>query len=159
MWRLFRLLPVAIETLATVSAQGAEDADDAAWAAELLGKWSGDAGYNALVSAAVVADALVASQPALRLDDKAAADFALAGPAAAELLQTLRALLDEGGLFLEECDQTLTHAVLRAIRGKTVFVAAGTANASAVVLRWPAPGPTREEPREKAKEFLNCTYY
>ncbi|OLP98023.1 hypothetical protein AK812_SmicGene19570 [Symbiodinium microadriaticum] len=42
-----------------------EDADDAAWAAEILQSFGGDEGCDALVCASVVADVLVVAQPAL----------------------------------------------------------------------------------------------
>ena len=148
--RMFRLLPVCIDTLSEISS-GA-DAEDAAWAVSLLQSWSGDEGYSRLVTAAVVADALMAMQPALRLEDAACADYALSGPAAAELRQHLHALLVEGGLFLPQASETMTHAVLRAIRGRVVFVRAGTRNVSAVSLHWRAPGAQRRAPMDKAKE-------
>ena len=51
------------------------------------------------MQAAVVADAMVVSQPAIRLEDLVFADFSLAGPVATELLQNLRHLLYDGGRF------------------------------------------------------------
>ena len=50
-----------------VSVADQEDADDAAWAAEILQSFGGDEGCDALVCASVVADVLVVAQPALRL--------------------------------------------------------------------------------------------
>ena len=118
---------------------------------------AGDSGYNRLVCAAVVGDTLLACMPCLRLEDEAAADFALSGPAAAELQMRLRALLVDGGLFLAEASESMTHTVLRAIQGRIVFVKAGTPDAGAVCLRWPAPGPGRSAPIARAKESL-CIY-
>ena len=152
LFRIFRLLPTVIQTLSDVTKSN--DTQDAAWAEGLLHKFSGPAGYETLVSAAVVADALIACQPALRLEDSAAADFSLSGVEAARLKQTLWALLHNGGIFLEECDQTCTHACLRAIRNKTVFLRSGTPNMTALVLHWPAPGPGRSAPLHKAKQRL-----
>lgn len=158
LFRLFRLLPVVIQTLADISSWTAQaEKEEADWAAALLQKWGGDRGYEALVSAAVLADSLVASQPALRLEDEASADYALSGPAAAELKMSLEALLLHGGLFLQEAEGTLTHHCLRAIQNKTVFVKSGTASASVVALRWPAPGSSsRNGPIQKAKQQLHC---
>ena len=151
LFRIFRLLPTVIQTLSDITSKS-DDPQDANWAEELLQKFSGPQGYEALVTAAVVADTLIARQPALRLEDEASADFSLSGVEAAKLTQTLRALLHDGGIFLEECDETLTHTVLRAIRNKTVFLRAGTPRASAMVLAWPAPGPDRSAPIRRAKE-------
>ena len=154
--RLFRLLPVCIQTLTEVTSF--DDEKDANWAAGLLEKWSGDRGYTALVTAAVVADAVLASQSALRVEDSASADFAISGPAAAEVRQRLEALLLHGGLFLQEADSSLTHCALRAIQGKVVFVRSGTPGAAALALRWPSPdSPGRRAPLEKAKEFQVCS--
>ena len=154
LFRLFRLMPVVTEVLAELSADQ-DDAEDSAWAAELLESWGGDTGFSTLVQASVVADALVVSQPALRLEDKAAADWSLSGPVASELLQTLKHLLHDGGIFLEEAEGTLTHSCLRSIRGKMVYVRSGCANASAVALRWPsADNPARLAVVQKAKENL-----
>ena len=157
LFRLFRLLPEVIQTLAEISSWKAQaEKDEADWATALLEKWGGDKGYEALVSAAVLADSLIASQPALRLEDEASADYALSGAAAAELKMSLEALLLHGGLFLPEAEGTLTHHCLRAIQNKTVFVKSGSPNASAVALRWPAPGSSsRKAPIEKAKQQLN----
>ena len=153
--RLFRLLPICIQTLTEVTSF--DDERDANWAAGLLEKWSGDRGYTAMVTAAVVADALLASQSALRVEDSASADFAISGPAAAEVKQRLKALLLRGGLFLQEVDSSLTHCALRAIQGKVVFVRSGTPGAAALALRWPSPdSPGRRAPLEKAKKFQVC---
>ncbi|CAE7033689.1 unnamed protein product [Symbiodinium sp. CCMP2592] len=137
LFRLFRLLPEVIQTLAEISSWKAQaEKDEADWATALLEKWGGDKGYEALVSAAVVADSLIASQPALRVEDEASADYALSGPAAAELKMSLEALLLHGGIFLPEAEGSLTHHCLRAIQSKTIFVKSGTPGASAVSLRW-----------------------
>ncbi|CAE7884807.1 unnamed protein product [Symbiodinium microadriaticum] len=113
-----------------------DDPHDSNWAESLLLRFSGTKGYETLVTAAVVADAMMAFQPAIRLEDAAAADFSLSAVEAAKLKQTLWALLYHGGIFLEECSETLTHTVLRSIRNKTVFLRAGTPKQSAMVLHW-----------------------
>ena len=151
LFRIFRLLPTVIQTLSDITSM-TDDPADSSWAESLLQRFAGIQGYETLVTAAVVADAMMAFQPAIRLEDQAAADFSLSGVEAAKLKQTLWALLDNGGIFLEECDETLTHTVLRSIRNKTVFLRAGTPKQSAMVLHWPSPGADRTAPIRRAKE-------
>ena len=138
LFRLFRLMPLVVQCLSDISSDQ-DDIEDATWASELLEAWGGEKGFNTLLGAAVVADTMVITQPAIRLEDAAAADWSLSGPVASSLLQTLRHLLYDGGIFIEEADGTLVHACLRAMRGKTVYIRRGTPSASAVALAWPAP--------------------
>ena len=151
LYRIFRLLPTVIQTLSDITSM-TDDPHDSNWAESLLLRFSGTKGYETLVTAAVVADAMMAFQPAIRLEDAAAADFSLSAVEAAKLKQTLWALLYHGGIFLEECSETLTHTVLRSIRNKTVFLRAGTPKQSAMVLHWPLPGADRDAPVRRAKE-------
>ncbi|CAE7401950.1 unnamed protein product [Symbiodinium sp. CCMP2592] len=137
LFRLFRLLPIVVQCLADISSE--QDDEDATWACELLESLGGEKGFNALLGAALVADTMVITQPAIRLEDAAAADWSLSGPVASELLQTLRHLLYEGGIWLEEAEGTLVHACLRSVRGKTVYIRSGTPAASAIALAWPTP--------------------
>ena len=137
LYRMFRLLPIVIDCLQELSS--ADDDRDRRWATELLQSWSGDAGYEKLVGAAVVADALMMGKTFLQLEDAAHADLAVSGEVAAELLFRLRCMLFDGGLFLAESEQTLTHTVLRSIMGRAVLLGGGTNSASAMLLRWPSP--------------------
>ena len=57
LFRLFTLLPVAIEALQTMSM--VPDSDDAKLAGDILELFSGEIGFQRIVSAAVAADALV----------------------------------------------------------------------------------------------------
>ena len=145
LYRLFRLLPVVIDALEELTSAG-EQADKS-WAKDLLLSWSGDAGYVRLVGAAVCADALVMGKSFLQADDAAAADFAICGAEAAELIHRMRCMLVHGGLFEPEAEQTLTHTCLRSIRGRCVFIGRSTHDATAAALRWPAPDTAaRREP-------------
>ena len=151
LYRLFRLLPVVIDSLEALSTSG--ERSERTWASELLLSWGGDAGYNALVGAAVCADALVIGKPMLQAEDAAAADFAISGEQASQCLHTLKCMLLDGGLFLAEAEEALTHTCLRSISGRVVFLRKGTREASATVLTWPAPGSAeRRQPIQVAKE-------
>lgn len=57
LFRLFHLLPVAIETLRDLAS--GPDQEDKMYARDLLRKFGGAAGYDRLVSAAVVADGMM----------------------------------------------------------------------------------------------------
>lgn len=88
--------------------------------------WGGDCGYCQLVGAAVAADALAMGKSFSRLEDAASADFAVSGQYASELLHKLRRMLQDGGLFLAEATETLTHACLRAIRNRPLLLGGKT---------------------------------
>lgn len=158
LFRLFTLLPVAIDTLQKLTQSSApSERESVQVAKDLLEQFSGDSGFTTVINAAVAADAMVIGWGYIRLDDSAAADYSLTGPRAAELLQTTRALLASGGLFLSEADGTLTHAALRAMTGRVVFL--GSDASTAACLRWPSPSsPKRREPirfaRESGSRFL-----
>ena len=154
LFRLFKLLPVAIRCLEEICAQRAPfDAAEKTWAAELLRDFEGDEGYNRLVGSAVAADCLLLAWPMLKVSDQDAADYALAAPAAAEA--QLRLLLLDGGLWLPAAKDTLTHTVLRAIRERRVFIGKGGDKSKAVDIRWPAPSSaSRRQPVEVAKQLL-----
>ncbi|CAE7209725.1 unnamed protein product [Symbiodinium sp. CCMP2456] len=152
LFRLFRLLPVAIDTLRFL-VEGGND-EERAFATELLALFSGDEGFVRVIGAAVAADAMVMGWHYIRLDDQAAADASLSGPRAAQLLHEMRQMLDAGGLFMEEASGTLTHAALEAMKNRLVYVGAN----KAVALGWPAAEGKRRRPRTMAKETLIRIY-
>eukprot|EP00438_Fugacium_kawagutii_P008653 Skav201130 [mRNA] locus=scaffold4373:194633:196390:+ [translate_table: standard] len=158
LFRLFKLLPVAISCLEAIAADpvsSAFDVEDAKWAASLLQDFEGDAGYNRVVGAAVAADCLLLAWPFLKVSDRDAGDFALVAPAAAECLQNLKHMLVDGGLWLPQAKDTLTHSVLHAIHSRIIFVGKGGDKARAIPIRWPAPNTeARREPVRLAKQLL-----
>ena len=87
----------------------------------------------------MAADALVAAWRYIRLADRNAGDFAMNAREAFELLQLLKALLHDGGVFHETADGLLTHKVLTAIKGRTVLLGRGTGTERAISLSWPCP--------------------
>lgn len=146
LFRLFSLLPVAIDTLQLLAAGGG---NEAALAESLLTKFAGEAGFVRVVGAAVAADALVLGWEYIRLDDSAAADYALTGPRAAQLLADMEALLLNGGIFSPQAEGTLTHCALRALRDRMVLF-----GGNAVVLGWPhLDSPGRREPARMARRL------
>lgn len=151
LFRLFTLLPVAIDVLQKLTKVEKEDA--AKCAKEILSLFAGDEGFVRVIGAAVAADAMCIGWQYIRLDDAEAADFSLTGPRAAELLHTMRAMLLDGGLFLAEASGTLTHQALCAMRGRLVWLGSDAGNA--VALRWPSPhSPARRQPIRMAREHL-----
>ena len=155
LFRLFRLLVTVIDTLEYVaSAHGPWDESDRKWAGELLELFSGDEGYNRVVSAALVGDIMITAWPMLRVCDADHSDFALHGCEAADCLEKLRHLLLDGAIWLPDASGTLTHSVLLSIRERLVMVGRGTAGARALSIGWPVPGELRQKPIQIAKESL-----
>ena len=146
LFRLFKILPAAIDTLRFLVEGGS--AEERCHATTLLAMFAGDEGFVRVVSAAVAADALVMGWHFIRLDDEAAADASLSGPRAAQLLHEMRQMLDAGGLFMQEATGTLTHAALEAMKNRLVYVGEN----KAVALNWPAAEGKRRRPRSLAKE-------
>ena len=147
LFQLFRLLPIAIDTLRFLVDGG--NSEERAAAADLLTHFSGDTGYNRVIGAAVAADAMVMAWEYIRLEDTAAADASLSGTHAAQLLRTMHHMLQSGGLFLEEATGTLTHCALKAMQNRLAFF-----SNKAVALQWPASDSKRREPMKLAKECL-----
>jgi len=151
--RLFRLLPIVIETLRKLS----EDADDDAdrrYAKALLRSFGGPVGYDLLVSAALTADAMLVLGKYINLSQVSADDAALEGEESARMLHEVRVLFRDGGIWLPEAEGTLTHCVLGAIRGKVVFHGKPNGKREAIFLGWPAPGSReRRKPMERAKQI------
>ena len=159
LFRLFKLLPLAISCLETIAADpvaSAFDAEDAKWAASLLQDFEGDAGYNRVVGAAVAADCLLLAWPFLKVSDRDG-DFALVAQSGAECLQNLKHMLVDGGLWLPQAKDTLTHSVLHAIHSRIIFSGKGGDKAKAMMVRWPAPNTAaRQEPMQLAKRFFGA---
>jgi hypothetical protein len=88
LFRLFNLLPVAIDTLKTL-AEG-RDGDDARPAAELLRHFGGAAGYCRLVSAAVVADGMMVIGKFINKSQVACASYMFCVAMLASQVQLLR---------------------------------------------------------------------
>ncbi|CAE7568290.1 unnamed protein product [Symbiodinium sp. CCMP2592] len=134
--RLFRLLVVVLAMLEDIaSGRGPWQPEDKAFATELLLQFSGDQGFNVVVSAALVADTMIVAAPFLRVADESNADFALSADAAAKCLADLRHLLKDGGIWLPQAKDTLVHGVLRAIKDKLIFCGEGS-KAQAVAIRF-----------------------
>ena len=158
LFRLFKLLPIAINCLEAIAADPVTsvfDVEDAKWASSLLEDFAGDAGFNRIVGAAVAADCLLLAWPFLKVSDRDAGDFALVATAGAECLQNLKHMLVDGGLWLPQAKDTLTHCVLHAIHSKVIFAGKGGDKAKAIPVRWPAPNSAaRQEPIRLAKQSL-----
>ena len=156
--RLFSLLGVVISLLTDIAnGVGPWQSDDRSFALELLQQFSGDRGYNTVVSAALVADIMIIAQPFLRVADAGHADFSLSAASAAECLATLRHLLKDGAIWLPEAKETLVHRVLRAIQDKLIILEHGQRRSEAVAIRWPAPNTAaRKKPIAVARELLVC---
>ena len=154
LFRLFRLWPVLCEALERVcSATSTFQASDIQFSRALLQEWSGDSGYVKLVGCAVISDAMLMASPFLRLADKDAADYSLSGTQAAECITLLRSMLWDGGIWLPEAKDTVTHSVLKDIKSKVLFMDRGSGNSQAVIVRWPAPGSAaRKEPVRLARK-------
>jgi len=143
---------ILVATLVMVAENHTDDTD-AKWARRLLKTWGGDAGYNRIIGAAVVGDAMVAGQKLIRFAERASDDTALTPAAAAQHLSQLHTLLKEGAIFLDAAEGTLTHAALKYMAGKLVFYR-GASRRSAVCLSWPAPDSMGlAEPVNRAREF------
>ncbi|MCP4241422.1 MAG: hypothetical protein GY772_12755, partial [bacterium] len=153
LFTIFSMLPTVIRFLQICAKKG--DRADHTWAENLLRQLAGDTGYDRLVSAAVFSDAMIESQLFLRVCDQDEDDVTVTGAQASQILRRLRFLLLEGGIWLPEAEQTLTHKVLQAIgqEGVVTFWKAGGRELTAVPLGWPDPASLhRLAPVERAKE-------
>lgn len=120
-----------------------------------MAKWGGEEGYCRIIGAAVAADAMVAAWHFIRLSDSEESDVSMSARQGAELLHSLRCLLQEGGVFLESAEGTLTHAALAAMKSRTVLLGLGTGKETAMAMSWPAPAAVgRQKPIEQAKESI-----
>ena len=111
--------------------------------------FGGDDGFVRVVSAAVAADSLVLAWGFIKLEDAASADYSLSGVAAAKLLYQMKCLLKQGGLFVQEAEGTLTHAALKAMKGKMVFWGDRCVN-----MQWPELEGKRREPIRAARRHV-----
>ena len=156
LFRMFRLFWICLDVLEEASsATELFDRDDRRWATEVLQMLSGDSGYNSIVGAAVAADALILAWPFLKVCDKACADFALAAPAAAEALENLKYMLEDGAIWLPAASGTLTHNVLGALKSRPFLMTGRFSDkARPIPMGWPAPtSQVRSEPVAVAKCF------
>ena len=87
LFKFFSLFPFAVKTLARLTKDG--DNDDRAWATSLLREFAGTTGYDKLVSAAVVADAMVVSGVFINLEQ---ATPSSAPRASRSVFRTIRSL-------------------------------------------------------------------
>jgi hypothetical protein len=139
LFRFFKLLSIAVDSLEELSASG--EADEAANADELILQWGGDEGWYNINGAAMAADMMVTVWAAIKTEDAAAADFSISGPTAAQLLADMRAMFRDGGGLLQEADGTLLHASLNATKGRFVHLRRGSGKEHAVAMRWPEATP------------------
>lgn len=112
LFRFFKLMPVALE-VAQQFASG--DGKEAVVCKGFLMAFQGHAGYDAIVSAAATIDVLVVMHPILRVHDQTCEDASVEARFAAEVRDTLRSLLRDGALWLQQSSGTLTHSVLKAL--------------------------------------------
>ena len=156
LFRLFRLFVTVLDLLEEIAGEeGQWDRDDRKIAVNLLAQLGGDTGFCTCVSAAVVADTMILGWPMLKVCDQDASDYALAAPMAAETLATMKHMLHDGGIWLPQAKDTLTHTVLSAIRDRAVFVGRGGKQCHQISIRWPAPdSQARSQPIKAARELL-----
>ena len=75
----------------------------------------------------------------IRLCDRDNSDFAMNAAEGFQLLQDLKALLLDGGVFRETAGALLTNKALHAIRGRTVLLGRGAGTETAISMSWPSP--------------------
>lgn len=147
MLKLFKLLPIAIDSLVDLGDE---------WAATLLSSFAGAAGYERVVGAALVADVMLVLQPCIREEDSDSLDVAKLGATACKVRDDLRHLLHRGSIWLPESSGTCVHAALHAIRGRQVFFRDTSGDKKLVAIGWPAPGDiARTAPMELAKKLYS----
>ena len=155
LFKIFMLLPVAFAVLEYLALNGTPSEQELARA--LLVSCSGEAGYATLVGAALVGDIMVVMQRAIRLEDGNDGDVSLLPSEAASLRDTLKNLLHDGAIWLEESKGTLVHAALTAIRNqKSVFFKEKAGGVRVAPVGWPAPNQVgRCAPMKQAKDLWN----
>jgi hypothetical protein len=114
LFRVFKLFPEAVAAARMLSETG--DIADRAWAENFLTQLAGEEGFDRVVGAAVVGDAMLSVETAIRLEDVDSADCALSAVVAARCRDNLRSLLWDGAIWLPEASGTLVHAALTAIK-------------------------------------------
>ena len=150
--RMFRLLPICIESLRELTVSG--DDDDRRYCMKLLRSFGGATGYDSLVSSAAVGDGMVVVGKYLNLSQVADDDSALEGDESARMVHEVKVLFEDGGIWLPEAKGTLTHCVLEGIKGKAVFHGNPDGKEEVIFLGWPAPGSLeRVKPIERTKRF------
>ena len=154
LFRFFSLITMAIEALRELWEAG--EYVERVWARDLLTVMGGEEGYDRLVSAAVVGDAMQVITWAIDLEQRADDEVSCSAQVAARTRSTLRSLLVDGAIWLEEASGTLVHTVLSAIRDKIVFVPRCDGKSQIVSLGWPSPDSrARDLPRQRAIAFFN----
>jgi hypothetical protein len=74
---------------------------------------------------------------------------------ATECLQTLKCLLVDGSIWLQEAEGTLTHAALQACKNRAIFLDK-CAGQEVILMAWPAPGTLkRSAPIRRARAFYD----
>ena len=157
LYKIFMLLPVVIDGLGDLANDWTHP-DDQLWAQHLLESFGGLDGYDAIVSAAVIGDAMILAQQAIRVCDTDDGDLTLEVASAAKLKHDLKVLLFDGAIFLYASEGTLVHAALSAIRGRHVFYRGSgpTDDLKVIAMGWPAPGDLRRNgPIQRAKAFYD----
>ena len=154
--RLFRLLPICIETLRELTVSG--DDEDRRLCQTLLRSLGGPTGYDLLVSSAVIADGMVLVGKYINLSQVHNDDSALEGEESARMVHEVKVLFEDGAIWLPEAKGTLTHCALEAIQGKVVFHGNPAGKEKVTFLGWPAPGiRERVKPIERARRFAELT--
>ena len=81
-------------------------------------------------------------------------DSALEAHECLEALHTLRALFQNGAIWSDAAEGTLTHTVLKSIKNKAVFISGARGRDEVILMGWPAPETReRQRPIERAKRF------
>ena len=96
LFRLFLLLPVALDTLERLCRVG--DTDDVKHAAALLSRFAGLSGYDRVVCAAVVADTMLVMQEFINVSHADTDDAVLTGKQCNQCKCRLRSLLGDGAI-------------------------------------------------------------
>jgi hypothetical protein len=152
--RIFKLLPVIMDTLERCALMCDDDNDPGVFAL-IIENLTGKKGYSVIVRAAVASDILVISQETLRIVDKSDGDSAIVSSVAYELLDKLKCLLHDGAIWKPEANGTLTHAAIESIKHCKLYYAKKGVRKIAIV-EWPSPEAVEcSEPIDAGKRYYN----